>query len=146
MSELLCLTQSPSLYRAFDKRRTNENLLQGVVFVHARSWRSLCLCCHCLLTIHLWVWKLCGSKVNKVELCQLTLLLAERMWQNWSQNPDNTNCSSTLELWAVMANSTPPSPASQQPVAIFFWGGGREGLGWERDTACHAFSGYTKEL
>ena len=41
----------------------------------------LCLCCHSLLNMQLWAWKLCGPKVNKVELCQLTLLNAERMWQ-----------------------------------------------------------------
>jgi hypothetical protein len=84
---------------------------------------SLCLCCHSLLNIQLWAWKLCGPKVNKVELCQLTLLHAEQMWQCWSQNPDNTNCWSNLEHWAVMANCRPPSPASQQQVALGGEGG-----------------------
>jgi hypothetical protein len=46
---------------------------------------SLSLCCHCLLIIQLWAWKLCAPKVNKFELCQLTLLHVERMWQNCSQ-------------------------------------------------------------
>jgi len=83
---------------------------RGVGACKKPTFLSLCMCCHYLLNIQLWAWKLCDPKVSKVELCQLTLLHADRMWPKWSQNPDNWNCSSNLELGAVMAKSMPPPP------------------------------------